>query len=184
MLLEKLCVALPPSANNLRAAAASDAAAWSKEFGVNHDPSKLACESNTFRYRPFAKSIVRAGDETSDAELSRILLAGSTAGVALEVSLAKPRSFLASVGVDPVIEDDATFEKRLLSQKLPWQGLRAPGANPALKAAAIEAGLRLVDSPVVWNGRLELLWLLREQSVSETLHRYGNIVPTPEQLGC
>jgi RHH-type proline utilization regulon transcriptional repressor/proline dehydrogenase/delta 1-pyrroline-5-carboxylate dehydrogenase len=184
MLLEKLCVALPPSANNLRAAAASDAAAWSKEFGVNHDPSKLACESNTFRYRPFAKSIVRAGDETSDAELSRILLAASTAGAALEVSLAKPRSFLASVGVDPVIEDDATFEKRLLSQKLPWQGLRAPGANPALKAAAIEAGLRLVDSPVVWNGRLELLWLLREQSVSETLHRYGNIVPTPEQLGC
>jgi hypothetical protein len=28
-----------------------------------------------------------------------------------------------------------------------------------------------------------MLWLLREQSVSETLHRYGTIQLTPEQLG-
>jgi hypothetical protein len=57
------------------------------------------------------------------------------------------------------------------------------GASSTLKAAAIEAGLRLVDQPILWNGRVELLWLLREQSVSETLHRYGNVLPTPEQLG-
>jgi RHH-type proline utilization regulon transcriptional repressor/proline dehydrogenase/delta 1-pyrroline-5-carboxylate dehydrogenase len=82
----------------------------------------------------------------------------------------------------PLIEDDAAFEKRLLAENRPWQGLRAPGASPSLKTAAIEAGLRLVDAPVVWNGRIELLWLLREQSVSETLHRYGNVLPTPEQL--
>lgn len=184
VLLEKLCAALPPAAITLRAAAASDAAAWSKEFGVDHDPGKLACESNVFRYRPFARSIVRAGDETNDAELARILLAASAAGVELEVSLAKPRSFLGSAGVNPIIEDDATFEKRLVACKGGWQGLRAPGASPALKAAATEAGVRLVDHPVLWNGRLEMLWLLREQSVSETRHRYGNVLPTPEQLGC
>ena len=45
-----------------------------------------------------------------------------------------------------------------------------------------EPGLRLVDAPVLANGRIESLWLLREQSVSETLHRYGNVLPTPEQL--
>jgi hypothetical protein len=28
-----------------------------------------------------------------------------------------------------------------------------------------------------------MLWLLREQSVSETLHRYGNVQLTPAQLG-
>jgi RHH-type transcriptional regulator, proline utilization regulon repressor / proline dehydrogenase / delta 1-pyrroline-5-carboxylate dehydrogenase len=182
VLLENACTALPKDSSILRSAAASDAAAWNKEFGIQHDPSGLSCESNIFRYRPFATSIVRAGDETSDAELARILLAGCAAGVSLEVSTNKPRPFLASLGVTPLIEADSVFETRLSAIKGPWQGLRAPGASPSLKAAANEAGVRLVDHPVLWNGRIELLWLLREQSVSETLHRYGNVLPTPAQL--
>ena len=182
-LLENVCAALPPAAVSLRAAAASDAAAWKNEFGVDHDPSQLACETNVFRYRPFAKSIVRVNDATTDEELARILLAARTAGVELKISLDRSRPFLTSLGVYPVIEDDDTFGNNLHAEKGIWQGLRAPGASPALKAAAIEAGLRLADQPVLWNGRLEMLWLLREQSVSETLHRYGNIVPTPAQLG-
>lgn len=183
MLLEKLCVVLPDEATSLRAAAASDAAACNSEFGIDHDPSGLSCESNTFRYRPFAKCILRAGDETSDAELARILLAASTAGTELEISVSYPRAFLTNLGADAIVENNDVFEKRLLAEKLPWQGLRAPGASPSLKAAAIDAGLRLVDHPVLWNGRIEMLWLLREQSVSQTLHRYGNVLPTPEQLG-
>jgi RHH-type proline utilization regulon transcriptional repressor/proline dehydrogenase/delta 1-pyrroline-5-carboxylate dehydrogenase len=181
-LLDKLAAALPQAAGTLRAAAASDAAAWSGEFGIGHDPSGLTCEANVFRYRPFKRSIVRAGDETGDPELARILLAASAAGVEVEISVNRSRPFLATLGMPSVIEDDAAFEKRLLAEKRPWQGLRAPGAGPALKAAAIEAGLRLVDAPVIWNGRIELLWLLREQAVSETLHRYGNVLPRPEQL--
>ena len=182
-LLDKLCAALPDAAGELLAAAASDAAAWRDEFGIGHDPSKLSCESNTFRYRPFAAAIVRADAATGDAELARILLAAAAAGTAVEISLDKARPFLAGTGVNMLVEDAAAFEKRLLARKLPWQGLRAPGASPSLKAAATEAGLRLVDSPVVLNGRIEMLWLLREQSVSETLHRYGNVLPTPGQLG-
>ena len=61
--------------------------------------------------------------------------------------------------------------------------MRAPAASPALKAAAITGGIRLVDHPVLLNGRLELLWLLREQEVSQTLHRYGNVMPTLKELG-
>jgi RHH-type proline utilization regulon transcriptional repressor/proline dehydrogenase/delta 1-pyrroline-5-carboxylate dehydrogenase len=34
----------------------------------------------------------------------------------------------------------------------------------------------VLSSPVLANGRLELLNHLREQSISETVHRYGNIV--------
>lgn len=181
--LEKLCAALPADAATLRAAAASDAAAWRREFQVEHDPSNLACESNRFRYRSFCTSIVRLDDGTGDAELARIMLAAIPGGVDLEISLNHYRPFLAELDLTPIIEDDAAFMRRLIAGKGIWQGLRAPGASPALKAAATEAGVRLVDHPVLWNGRLEMLWLLREQSVSETLHRYGNILPTPEQLG-
>ena len=182
-LLEKICAAMPADAATLRAAAGSDAAAWNREFSVNHDPSGLVCESNTFRYRPFAKCRVRVGRELTDAELARILLASSVTGADLEVSVRDSRAFLGTLGVTSVIETDAAFEQRLLAGKGEWSGLRAPGASPALKAAATEAGVRLVDQPVLWNGRLEMLWLLREQSVSETLHRYGNVQLTPAQLG-
>jgi RHH-type proline utilization regulon transcriptional repressor/proline dehydrogenase/delta 1-pyrroline-5-carboxylate dehydrogenase len=181
-MLEKLTAVLPTAAAALRAAASSDAAAWKREFGFPHDPSKLACESNMFRYRPFAKGIVRVNESTGDAELARILLSAVVTGTELEISTSQVRGFLAIAGISPIIEDDATFARRLLAGKGPWCGLRAPGAPPAIKAAATEAGARLVDHPVLWNGRLEMLWLLREQSVSETLHRYGNILPTPAQL--
>jgi RHH-type proline utilization regulon transcriptional repressor/proline dehydrogenase/delta 1-pyrroline-5-carboxylate dehydrogenase len=35
--------------------------------------------------------------------------------------------------------------------------------------------LYLADSPVVAEGRVELLWYLYEQSVSIDYHRYGNL---------
>jgi RHH-type proline utilization regulon transcriptional repressor/proline dehydrogenase/delta 1-pyrroline-5-carboxylate dehydrogenase len=35
----------------------------------------------------------------------------------------------------------------------------------------------VIDAPVLANGRLELRWYLREQTVSRVVHRYGNIMP-------
>jgi RHH-type proline utilization regulon transcriptional repressor/proline dehydrogenase/delta 1-pyrroline-5-carboxylate dehydrogenase len=182
-LLEKLCAALPDAADTLRAAAASDAHAWAHEFGKDHDPSALPCESNTFRYRPFGIGLVRADGGVSDSDLARVLLGAAATGTRLTVSLSAPRPWLEKAGVAAIVEDEAALCQRLMTATRVWYGVRAPGASPALKAAAIEAGLRLVDAPVLTNGRLELLWLLREQSVTETLHRYGNIMPTLKELG-
>ncbi|MES2996928.1 MAG: proline dehydrogenase family protein [Verrucomicrobiota bacterium] len=176
--LADLVVTFPGSAAELTAAAASDAAAWKSEFGVDHDPSALFCESNIFRYRPFAASIVRA-DAMSDAELARVVLSAAITGTRLEISSKQPRPAFP----DAIVETEEAFVARITGTKLPWQGLRTVNASPALHTAAAKSGLRLVTGPILLNGRIELLWLLREQSVTTTLHRYGNIVPTPEQLG-
>ena len=45
-----------------------------------------------------------------------------------------------------------------------------------LRAAANEAGVHIADDPVTAEGRVELLHYLREQSVSRTTHRYGNVL--------
>jgi RHH-type proline utilization regulon transcriptional repressor/proline dehydrogenase/delta 1-pyrroline-5-carboxylate dehydrogenase len=42
-------------------------------------------------------------------------------------------------------------------------------------AAAAEALQYIADTPVSLHGRVELLWYLREQSVSHVYHRYGNL---------
>ena len=47
--------------------------------------------------------------------------------------------------------------------------------STAARAAANGLGLTILDAPVLANGRLELRWYVREQSVSRVVHRYGSI---------
>lgn len=178
-LLDRLSPALPKAAEPLAAAAASDAAAWQNEFGIEHDPSALACESNVFRYRPFPCAIVRADAQMSDADLAREVLAAALTGTRMEISTAHARAAFP----EAIVETEDEFISRLRNATLDWQPLRSVSASKNLHTIAAEKSLRLVTGPVLHNGRIELLWLLREQSVTTTLHRYGNIVPTPAALG-
>jgi len=51
-----------------------------------------------------------------------------------------------------------------------------PGRVPnAIRKVAATAGVYLADEPVLAEGRIELLWYLREQSVCCDYHRYGNL---------
>jgi RHH-type proline utilization regulon transcriptional repressor/proline dehydrogenase/delta 1-pyrroline-5-carboxylate dehydrogenase len=40
---------------------------------------------------------------------------------------------------------------------------------------AADALQYLADTPVLAHGRIELLWYVREQSISHVYHRYGNL---------
>jgi RHH-type proline utilization regulon transcriptional repressor/proline dehydrogenase/delta 1-pyrroline-5-carboxylate dehydrogenase len=52
----------------------------------------------------------------------------------------------------------------------------APDRVPlAVLQAGNEAGGCVVGTPVSGEGRLEMLWYLREQSISTDYHRYGNL---------
>ena len=49
---------------------------------------------------------------------------------------------------------------------------RVPAGGRRVAAAV---GRWIADPPVVAAGRIELLWYLREQSLSHDYHRYGNL---------
>jgi RHH-type proline utilization regulon transcriptional repressor/proline dehydrogenase/delta 1-pyrroline-5-carboxylate dehydrogenase len=52
----------------------------------------------------------------------------------------------------------------------------APDRVPDVVRRAAADGLQYVaDTPVSRHGRVELLWYVREQSVSHVYHRYGNL---------
>lgn len=55
--------------------------------------------------------------------------------------------------------------------------LRVVYPSVDLQRAANDAALQVITSVPLANGRLELLGYLREQSVSETTHRYGDVIP-------
>jgi RHH-type proline utilization regulon transcriptional repressor/proline dehydrogenase/delta 1-pyrroline-5-carboxylate dehydrogenase len=120
----------------------------------------------------------------SDRALARVALAAAALGVPLEVSLEKQRAWLDQVpGLTVVAEAVESLAGRLAVMPRAWDVVvRAPGAGEALRRVAVEGGARLVDHAVVLNGRIEMLPLLREQSISETLHRLGNVLPKPAQV--
>jgi RHH-type transcriptional regulator, proline utilization regulon repressor / proline dehydrogenase / delta 1-pyrroline-5-carboxylate dehydrogenase len=160
----------------VRASAASYARAWRLHFGCEHDPSAIRGERNAFRYRPCRRMIARGG---ATPTLCQVLLAAGATGTPLTLSLAPDTTFwpwLADgAGVEVVVEAEAEFIDRLAR---PGDAERVRAWGPisiAARAAATGAGVTVVDAPVLANGRLELRWYLREQAVSQTLHRYGSL---------
>ena len=146
----------------LAAAHASDEAAWQTEFGVEHDPSGLFCESNVLRYRPMPRMALRAEADATPRDIARVRAAARRCNVPLIDSHAAH-------------ETGAEFAARLSS--LGVQRVRVLGSRTHdLRAAANEAGVHIADDPVTAEGRVELLHYLREQSVSCTTHRYGNVL--------
>ncbi|PYN97745.1 MAG: hypothetical protein DMD91_16765 [Candidatus Rokuibacteriota bacterium] len=172
----------------LEASAASYARAWREHFSREHDPSAIRGELNAFRYRPCHHVIARGTTKRSEAAaaLCQIILAAQAVGTRLTVSLSpesEPWPWLAECpGVELVVEAEAGFVERLahpLYMERPRAPERVRAAEPistAARAAANGAGVTVIDAPVLANGRLELRWYLREQTVSRVLHRYGSVI--------
>ncbi len=72
------------------------------------------------------------------------------------------------------IESEAELIQRLKSMK--GGTMRIVGEYNEFDFAPAEIGnIPILPAPALANGRIELLNYLKEQSVSETVHRYGNI---------
>jgi RHH-type proline utilization regulon transcriptional repressor/proline dehydrogenase/delta 1-pyrroline-5-carboxylate dehydrogenase len=164
----------------LRASAESYAWYWQTYFSQEHDPSRLPGESNVLRYQPCQGLILRLPDDPDPVSVAQVILAVRTTGQPLTVSLASADScwswLTPKEGISVAIEDESGLAARL--QETPtYDRLRLLGpASEALRRVANEAGISVIDTPALANGRLELRHYLREQAISHTIHRYGNIL--------
>jgi len=141
------------------------------------DPSGLLAESNVLRYRPIPHVVLRAGDHTPPRSLALAVAAATAAGVRLELSLPEPSP--AAPGA--TVEDEASLAERLASGSC--DKLRVLGeVTDDLRLAALDAGVWLDCVPVAEHPTLEALRWVREQSVSQTMHRHGNLQQTPAPL--
>lgn len=138
--------------------------AWEDYFSTNHDPAGLKCERNLFRYRPCRGVIIRLLREDSASEAAA-QSAAQISGAALVVSRAWEESAEARAERIPQLASHGEFLRMV------------HGSEESVLRAAAAVGINWIDAPVSASGRLELTRWLREQSVSETRHRYGNQVP-------
>ncbi len=146
----------------LTAVAESYRSAWKDHFAIAHDPSGMKSETNIFRYRACGGVILRVASP-DDPAVGRARLAAEVTNTTLVVSTT-------------VEESDAAFAARLPAMAAGAEFLRSAGPLPdAVLRAAHDAGLNVIAAPLTAVGRMELRFWLREQAVTVTRHRYGQI---------
>lgn len=165
-----------------------------KEFGKRHDHFLLVGEDNIRRYRPVKELRIRVHPDDTAFDLFARVCASKAAGCrttvsfpadyrseAIEILEEMTGSWAGSIEfveesderVARAIRDGQTDRLRYASPK------RVP--NEVLSAAA-DTGLYVACTPVLMEGRVELLWYFEEQSISHAYHRYGNLGARSDEI--
>ncbi len=162
----------------LQAALQSDEVAWREEFGVAKDATGLRFETNLLRYRPVPVTI-RVEDAT-DAEVLRIIAAGTRARSSLTISVGQSFSVPLMAHLDALaiavhVENSARWVDRAVELARDGGRVRLLGGTVASVMTAVSGSpaLTVYAGEVVSAGRIELLSFVREQAVSISAHRFG-----------
>ena len=186
--LEAVEISAPPEdVARLLAALRSYDHWFREEFGRTHDHFRLLGQDNLRRYLPFREIHVRVHEADTFFEIAARACAAQAMGSRVLIS-SPPESDFPSVrlldgltdfwagSIEFFEESDAQLEAAIRAGEVERVRFANPErVAPDLRRAAAEAGVHLADEPICEEGRVELLWYLREQSISHDYHRYGNL---------
>lgn len=157
------------------------------EFLTIHDHFKLVGQDNFRRYLPILELRIRIDPADTPFEVLARVCAAKTLGCRITVSSSPgvPSAIISWLdteteswagSIEFVVESDGDVARSLQEGR----SLRVRYAHPArvplvVRRAAAESGSFVADTPVLAQGRVELLWYVEEQSVSDNYHRYGNL---------
>ncbi len=158
-----------------------------EEFDHPHDHFLLVGEDNIRRYLPLREVRVRVHPDDSLWELFARVAASRTAGCRTVVcsppELHSPHVKLLDEltndwagAIEFVEQTDASLAQSLREGHVDRLRYAHPErVPPLLRTAAAAAGHYIADTAVSPHGRVELIWYFREQSLSHSYHRYGNL---------
>lgn len=163
---------------------------WLKEFSREHDHFRLLGQDNIRRYRAFREILVRVTSQDDLFEVFARVCAARITGARVVISSSHgftspvlvlldelTQSWAASIEfLEQTDEQLAATIRSLPAHANERIRYAAPERVPErIRTVAAEHGVYLADEPVLAEGRIELLWYLREQSISYDYHRYGNL---------
>lgn len=155
---------------------------WWQHFKRDHDPSKIVGEDNIQRYVPQKKITIRLYSENSVIDYLRIFAAALTTQTPVEVSWnTEGKKFPPKANwqlllpiFNMIEETEEEFVKRVQNGGIKRIRMISKPSSELYKASSIST-CYLDTTPVLANGRIELLHFLREVSFSIDYHRYGNL---------
>jgi RHH-type proline utilization regulon transcriptional repressor/proline dehydrogenase/delta 1-pyrroline-5-carboxylate dehydrogenase len=156
------------------------------EFFKEKDYFHLRGQDNRLRYVPVGTVLVRIHPRDTLFEVLARIAAARISGCPLILSappdqdtpaldfLSGPegRKFSGTVSIDRHTEDDLI----LMLHQLARIRYAAPDrVSLEMHRAAAEKGFYIARAKVMTEGRIELLWYFKEQSICDNYHRYGNL---------
>jgi RHH-type proline utilization regulon transcriptional repressor/proline dehydrogenase/delta 1-pyrroline-5-carboxylate dehydrogenase len=169
------------------AAIGSYALNFQEEFSLKHDHVRLVGQDNFRRYLPVRSIALRLHPEDTPFDILARLAAAFTIGGRVLLSLppglrSEPLDRIR--GWQPRFRDHLTIQDQgdgdLVAAMRDGCVERVRAAAPGRVGTEVfravpETGVYIADAPVLMEGRVELLWYVREQSVCIDYHRYGNL---------
>jgi len=161
---------------------------WNHYFSKNHDPSQVLGQDNILSYVPHPHQVLRFQEGDTLCDIFRTIAAGLTCNAHFEISLSPnlkellPQwEWMNQKNIAIAIEDEEQLLKHIIDGKIKRLRLISLPSQALLNITA-NAACNLIVSPVHSNGRIELLYFLREVSLSEDYHRYGYLgMPCPDK---
>ncbi len=174
------------TARALQAAIGSYADWFDREFGREHDHFKLIGQDNIRRYLPVKELRIRVHPDDQPFDIIGRVAAAKTVGCRVTVSTPTGNHPLVrwldditeswAGAIEFVEESDEKLAAVIRGGQT--QRIRYAAASHVptpIREVAGETGLFVADEPVLGQGRIELLWYVEEQSISDSYHRYGNL---------
>jgi RHH-type proline utilization regulon transcriptional repressor/proline dehydrogenase/delta 1-pyrroline-5-carboxylate dehydrogenase len=157
-----------------------------REFSREKDYFHLRGQDNLVRYLPVGEIVIRLHEKDSLFDALARIAAAAIAGCRLQVSLPAGCSnavtrFITGRRGRRFVADAAVArhtDAELIAMMPVIDRIRYAGADrvpAAVFEAAAKTGFYIARSPVLMEGRLELIHYFREQSISDNYHRYGNL---------
>jgi RHH-type proline utilization regulon transcriptional repressor/proline dehydrogenase/delta 1-pyrroline-5-carboxylate dehydrogenase len=152
------------------------------EFSQERDISHIYGEENIFRYLPLKSVGFRIRENDRPADILLVLIAASTTGTPLYVSVSENNTnreiiekgivFLQG-SIQVVLQEEPVF----IDEMAQYERIRTVSAElpDAFYQKAAELGKHIASGRPLIEGRLELLHYLKEQSIAYEYHRYGSI---------
>jgi RHH-type proline utilization regulon transcriptional repressor/proline dehydrogenase/delta 1-pyrroline-5-carboxylate dehydrogenase len=178
----------PHEAEKIVAAARSYDLVALEEFFQMHDHFRLRGQDNFRRYFPVERIMIRLHRADTFFEILARICAAQAVGCRLNVSYPKEKDLLwdpalikdltSSWGktIEHAVASDGEVAKIILDRGTDRVRYAAPDKVPmVVSSSAAETGIYIARAPVLMDGRVELMWYLYEQSISNNYHRYGNI---------
>jgi RHH-type proline utilization regulon transcriptional repressor/proline dehydrogenase/delta 1-pyrroline-5-carboxylate dehydrogenase len=158
-----------------------------EEFGVEHDHFRLVGQDNVRRYLSVGSVRVRVHADDTAFDVFARACAAHVAGCSVVIST--PPGLESPVvrrleeltepwagAIEFLEESDAQLAQAIREGQVDRVRYAAPErASLEVLQAGNAANGCVVSVPVSAEGRLELLWYVREQSISTDYHRYGNL---------
>lgn len=176
-----------PDAERIIAAIGSYDRNGREEFSKAHDHFELVGQDNFRRYLPLSNVRVRVHAADMDFEIFARACAAHAAGCRVTVTTPPGMQSTAvalleelteswAAAIEFVEESDEKLAQAISERQADRVRYAAPDRAPlpVIKAGCLAGGC-VISPPVSAEGRLEMLWYLREQSVSIDYHRYGNL---------